>query len=50
MPEITFTLNGERIQGAFRDFNLDGFFYPVMSLSAKVSCRFLFGGDQGKLK
>ncbi|CAG7821566.1 unnamed protein product, partial [Allacma fusca] len=25
-------------------------FYPVVSASAKASCRFLFGGDQGRLK
>ena len=50
VPEVTFSLNGELIQGAFRHFNIDGYFYPVMSLSAKVSCRFVFGGDQGRLR
>jgi len=36
IPIITFTLNGKLIQGAFRDFNLDGMFFPVISCSSKV--------------
>ena len=36
VPEMTFTVNGNRIRGFFRDFNLDGMFYPVISVSAKV--------------
>ena len=36
VPEISFTLNGNRIKGFFRDFNLDGMFYPVVSISAKL--------------
>ncbi|KAG5681994.1 hypothetical protein PVAND_011393 [Polypedilum vanderplanki] len=50
IPIITFTFNGQKVQGCFRDFNLDGMFFPVISCSSKVSCRFLFGGDHGKLK
>uniref|UniRef100_A0A0N4ZPH7 Ryanodine receptor 44F n=1 Tax=Parastrongyloides trichosuri TaxID=131310 RepID=A0A0N4ZPH7_PARTI len=50
IPEIRFYLNGTQIHTVFRNFNFDGFFFPVMSLSSKVSCRFLFGGDHGKLK
>ncbi|KAE9543520.1 hypothetical protein AGLY_002320 [Aphis glycines] len=50
IPIITFTLNGQLVQGAFRDFNLDGMFFPVISCSSKVSCRFLLGGDHGRLK
>lgn len=36
IPIITFTLNGQLIHGAFRDFNLDGMFFPVISCSSKV--------------
>ncbi|CAI4225083.1 unnamed protein product [Auanema sp. JU1783] len=50
VPEIKFSLNGQPVSGSFRNFNMDGFFFPVMSLSAKVSCRLIFGGDQGRLK
>ncbi|XP_023168844.1 ryanodine receptor isoform X8 [Drosophila hydei] len=50
VPVITFTFNGGKVRGCFRDFNLDGMFFPVMSCSSKLSCRFLFGGDHGRLK
>ncbi|XP_044571096.1 ryanodine receptor isoform X10 [Drosophila ananassae] len=50
VPIITFTFNGGKVRGSFRDFNLDGMFFPVMSCSSKLSCRFLFGGDHGRLK
>ncbi|KRF97582.1 uncharacterized protein Dwil_GK20678, isoform D [Drosophila willistoni] len=50
VPVITFTFNGIKVRGCFRDFNLDGMFFPVMSCSSKLSCRFLFGGDHGRLK
>ncbi|XP_073986803.1 ryanodine receptor isoform X3 [Rhodnius prolixus] len=50
VPVITFTFNGTHIRGAFRDFNLDGMFFPAISCSSKLSCRFLFGGDHGRLK
>ncbi|KRG04786.1 ryanodine receptor isoform X8 [Drosophila mojavensis] len=50
VPVITFTFNGNKVRGCFRDFNLDGMFFPVMSCSSKLSCRFLFGGDHGRLK
>ena len=36
VPEISFTVNGIRVKGFFRDFNLDGMFFPVISVSAKV--------------
>ncbi|KAI6237110.1 hypothetical protein M3Y95_00230500 [Aphelenchoides besseyi] len=49
-PEIRFYLNGQKMNGVYKNFNVDGFFFPVMSLSAKVSCRFLFGGTHGRLK
>uniref|UniRef100_A0A915DIR8 B30.2/SPRY domain-containing protein n=1 Tax=Ditylenchus dipsaci TaxID=166011 RepID=A0A915DIR8_9BILA len=48
--EIRFSLNGQAIASVYKNFNLDGFFFPVMSLSAKVSCRFIFGRSHGKLK
>ncbi|KAJ8920014.1 hypothetical protein NQ315_006545 [Exocentrus adspersus] len=50
IPVITFTFNGVPIRGSFRNFNLDGMFFPVISCSSKLSCRFLLGGDHGKLK
>ncbi|TKR86982.1 hypothetical protein L596_011471 [Steinernema carpocapsae] len=49
-PEIRFSLNGKPIAAVYKGFNNDGYFFPVMSLSAKVSCRFLFGGNHGQLK
>ncbi|XP_057661319.1 ryanodine receptor isoform X14 [Diorhabda carinulata] len=50
VPMINFTFNGNPIKGNFRNFNLDGMFFPVISCSSKLSCRFLLGGDHGKLK
>ncbi len=50
VPIMTFFFNGIKVSGYFRNFNLDGMFFPVISSSAKVSCRFLFGGDHGRLK
>ncbi|KAH1003553.1 hypothetical protein HUJ04_003457 [Dendroctonus ponderosae] len=50
IPQIYFTFNGNPIRGSFRNFNLDGMFFPVISCSSKLSCRFLLGGDHGKLK
>ena len=50
VPIITFFYNGMKIPGYFRNFNLAGMFFPVISASAKISCRFLFGGEHGRLK
>lgn len=50
IPIITFTFNGSPITGSFRNFNLDGMFFPAISCSSKLSCRFLLGGDHGRLK
>lgn len=52
VPTIQFTINGKQIFGFFKNFNVinGGFFHPVISFSARVSCRFLFGGNQGELK
>ena len=38
------------MKGFFREFNLNGLFYPVVSMSAPVSCRFLFGDEHGRFK
>lgn len=50
VPIMSFYFNGIKIRGAFKNFNLEGMFFPVISMSSKVSCRFLFGGDQGRMK
>uniref|UniRef100_A0A914XP97 Ryanodine receptor n=1 Tax=Plectus sambesii TaxID=2011161 RepID=A0A914XP97_9BILA len=50
IPEIRFSLNGNRMEACFKNFNTDGYFSPVMSMSARVSCRFIFGGNQGHLR
>ncbi|XP_030749975.1 ryanodine receptor isoform X1 [Sitophilus oryzae] len=50
VPQISFTFNGHLVTGSFRNFNLDGMFFPSISCSSKLSCRFLLGGDHGKLK
>lgn len=36
IPIIYFTFNGMRVRGTFRNFNLDGMFFPVMSCSSKL--------------
>lgn len=38
IPSITFYFNGVKIRGAFKNFNVDGMFFPVVSMSSK--CRF----------
>lgn len=50
VPIITFTFNGSPVRGSFTNFNLDGMFFPALSCSSKLSCRFLFGGDHGRLR
>lgn len=35
-PSISFTLNGIKVKGCFKNFNLDGMFFPVISISAKL--------------
>ncbi|KAH3855014.1 hypothetical protein DPMN_097574, partial [Dreissena polymorpha] len=49
-PKISFTINGAPVMGLFKDFNLDGLFFPVISMTACVSCRFVLGSEHGKLK
>lgn len=36
IPQIAFSVNGVQVKGFFRDFNIDGMFFPVVSVSAKV--------------
>lgn len=36
IPMMTFTVNGIKIKGCFKNFNTDGMFYPVISFSAKL--------------
>lgn len=36
VPIITFTFNGTHVKGSFRNFNLDGMFFPVISCSSKL--------------
>jgi len=36
VPSISFTLNGAPVMGLFKDFNLDGLFFPVISMTACV--------------
>ncbi|KAK3736855.1 hypothetical protein RRG08_000604 [Elysia crispata] len=48
--QIIFSVNGVKVAGFFKDFNTDGMFFPVVSMSAGVSCRFVFGSDHGRIK
>ncbi|XP_014664675.1 PREDICTED: ryanodine receptor-like [Priapulus caudatus] len=50
VPEIAFSLNGVKVNGVFRNFNTTGLFFPCISLSAKVSARFMFGNEHGKFR
>ncbi|CAF3538671.1 unnamed protein product [Rotaria sordida] len=48
IPEMWFSLNGLPVKGLLREFNLTGMLYPAISLSSRVSCRFIFGGEHGR--
>ncbi|XP_050555821.1 ryanodine receptor isoform X34 [Spodoptera frugiperda] len=50
VPIINFMFNGVRVTGSFTNFNLEGMFFPVISCSSKLSCRFLLGGEHGRLR
>ncbi|XP_050357867.1 ryanodine receptor isoform X13 [Nymphalis io] len=50
VPLINFMFNGVRVTGSFTNFNLEGMFFPVISCSSKLSCRFLLGGEHGRLR
>jgi ryanodine receptor 2 len=43
IPMMTFYFNGVKIRGAFKNFNLNGMFFPVVSMSSKV--RFVENGN-----
>ncbi|KAK0132131.1 Ryanodine receptor 2 [Merluccius polli] len=45
---ISFRVNGLPVQGMLENFNTDGLMYPVVSISAGVKVRFLFGGRHGE--
>ena len=36
VPQIVFSVNGVKVPGFFKDFNTDGMFFPVVTLSAGV--------------
>ena len=38
VPVMTFYLNGNKVKGCFRNMNLDGMFFPVVSCSARIRC------------
>jgi len=48
IPEMWFSLNGIPVKGLLREFNLSGMFCPAISISSRVSCRFIFGGEHGR--
>ncbi|XP_076818158.1 ryanodine receptor 2-like isoform X3 [Clavelina lepadiformis] len=50
VPSISFRINGQPVQGMFENFNLSGLFFPVVSFSAGVKVRFLFGGQHGEFR
>uniref|UniRef100_A0A673CUD6 Ryanodine receptor 2b (cardiac) n=1 Tax=Sphaeramia orbicularis TaxID=375764 RepID=A0A673CUD6_9TELE len=47
---ISFRLNGLPVQGMLENFNTDGLLYPVVSFSAGIKVRFLFGGRHGEFR
>ncbi|KAK1792879.1 hypothetical protein P4O66_001586 [Electrophorus voltai] len=50
VPSISFRVNGQPVQGMLDNFGADGLLFPVVSFSAGVRVRLLFGGIQGKFK
>ncbi|KAJ3610589.1 hypothetical protein NHX12_022681 [Muraenolepis orangiensis] len=49
-PSISFRVNGLPVQGMLENFNVDGLMHPVVSFSAGVKVRFLFGGRHGEFR
>uniref|UniRef100_A0A3B4UXI4 Ryanodine receptor 2-like n=1 Tax=Seriola dumerili TaxID=41447 RepID=A0A3B4UXI4_SERDU len=49
-PCISFRVNGLPVQGMLENFSADGLLYPVVSFSAGVRVRFLFGGRHGEFR
>uniref|UniRef100_A0A3B3YY67 Ryanodine receptor 2b (cardiac) n=1 Tax=Poecilia mexicana TaxID=48701 RepID=A0A3B3YY67_9TELE len=50
VPCISFRVNGLPVQGMLENFNANGLLYPVVSFSAGVRVRFLFGGGHGEFR
>ncbi|KAJ8044966.1 Ryanodine receptor 2 [Holothuria leucospilota] len=50
LPRIMYHVNGNPVKAVFGEFNQDGLLFPVISLSAKVSARFILGGNHGRFK
>ncbi|XP_045927387.1 ryanodine receptor 2 [Micropterus dolomieu] len=50
VPCISFRVNGLPVQGMFENFSADGHLCPVVSFSAGVKVRFLFGGRHGEFR
>ncbi|XP_078017038.1 ryanodine receptor 2 [Epinephelus lanceolatus] len=49
-PCISFRVNGLPVQGMLENFSAHGLLYPVVSFSAGVKVRFLFGGRHGEFR
>ncbi|XP_051233720.1 ryanodine receptor 2 [Dicentrarchus labrax] len=49
-PCISFRVNGLPVQGMLENFSAIGLLYPVVSFSAGVKVRFLFGGRHGEFR
>nr|XP_055028049.1 ryanodine receptor 2 [Misgurnus anguillicaudatus] len=47
-PCVSFRVNGQPVQGMLENFSVDGLLFPVVSFSAGVQVRMLFGGRQGE--
>ncbi|XP_070696712.1 ryanodine receptor 2 [Pempheris klunzingeri] len=47
---ISFRINGLPVQGMLENFSDNGLVYPVVSFSAGVKVRFLFGGRHGSFR
>ncbi|XP_056903963.1 ryanodine receptor 2-like isoform X5 [Takifugu flavidus] len=49
-PCISFRVNGLPVQGMLENFVAEGLLHPVVSFSAGVKIRFLFGGQHGEFR
>ncbi|TNN69664.1 Ryanodine receptor 2 [Liparis tanakae] len=47
---ISFRVNGQPVQGMLENFSADGLLHPVVSFSAGIKVRFLFGGQHGEFR
>ncbi|KAL7671399.1 hypothetical protein ACOME3_006297 [Neoechinorhynchus agilis] len=48
--EIRFSCNGAQLNFFIKEFSIEGSFYPIVSMSALVSCRFILGENHGRLQ